>query len=345
MGKMMIKMKFFRECIENKNRKEFYWMKRKGKIKLDMTANPIQPEINWNEVIKFSTEELRKYPNNSELYELKREIARDHKIDTNSIMVTTGADDAIEIILLHLLNPKDKIGIHIPTFPRFLIVAKQLCDADVITFKNINDIPESKVVVLCTPNNPTTKEISRGDLIKLLEENQNKMFVIDCVFSDFGRFDPTSMIKKFDNLIVIKSTSKIGIAGVRVGFIISKRKNIRSLREGISPFSVSLVNQKIAFEAIKDKEHMKKSLNFLKKEWSFIKRKMPEAERETNVPFFLVKTRQDSATVCRKLLSRGIQVANGEDFIGLGNNWIRVSIGSREENEEFVKNFKIINCD
>lgn len=334
--------KFFRKCICEEKEK-FYALEKHGKIKLDLTTNPLKPNVDISKFLEnINIEDLHLYPEKPELPALKKEIAKSARLKPENIMLTVGADQGIEIVLTHLLEPNDIVAIKIPTFPRFEIVAKRLCNAKVKFFKNLEKIPKAKVVVLCSPNNPTTEEIEKKTLVKILKTHKDKMFILDAVFSEFGTWDPSNLVNKFDNLIVLESLSKISLAGMRLGFISSSKRNIELLKIGISPFRVPIISQKVALEAMKHKSHVKKTKKFLKKEWEFIKKNLPEVKRKTNVPFFLVKTKIDSTLFRKKLLEHEISVVDGKNFKGLEGNWLRVAIGKRKDNQALITVFKEI---
>ena len=337
-------MMSFRICALKEDKSYAIKEKLNVKIRLDLSINPLGPPERVKEFIKsLDLSNIQRYPEPAQLPELKREAANFFGMNPDNIMITSGADQAIEITLFHLLDPRDKIAVKIPTFPRFEIIARNLCDANVTNFTDIENIPEAKVIVLCTPNNPTTEEISRKTIIKILEENEDKTLIIDSVFGSFGKENIDDLVNKFDNLIVLKSLSKdFGLAGLRIGFILSQKENIEILESGIAPFRVPTFIQEIAAEALKDKKHIEKTKKFLKQEIEFIKSHLADRIiQETVLPFFLFKT-SDSIQFKKDLLARGISIVDGSSFKGLDKGLARVAIGKHEDNIEFIKEVKKI---
>ncbi len=331
-------MELFRQCALRENKSYAIKEKVNAKIRLDLSINPLGPPPTVKRFLeKLDFSNIQRYPEPCQLPELKREAADFFGVNTEDIMITSGADQAIEVALSHLLNPGDKIAIQNPTFPRFEIVAKNLCDAFTIDFTN--QIPESKVVVLCTPNNPTTQEISRETIITILENNPDKMIIIDNVFGSFGKEKIDDLVNKFGNLIILKSLSKdFGLAGMRIGFILSKQENIGILENGIAPFRVPTFIQNIATEALKDRNHLEKTKGFLKGEIGFIKSELGDLViQETVLPFFLFKSKTKSVDLKKKLLDMGISIVDGSSFKGLDENLSRIAIGKHEDNVEFIK--------
>jgi len=273
----------------------------------------------------------------AELPELKKSLAQHAGIKEEQIMLTCGADQAIEIVLTHLLNSEEAIAILAPTFSRFEIVAQKLCNANVVLFNNIRNIPDAKVVLICTPNNPTTEEVDMRLLEEAIVNNPNKMFVIDSVFADFGNNNVSELVDKFSNVIVLKSLSKnFGLAGLRVGWVESQEQNIALLRKGVSPFRVPLLNQKIALAALDDKEHVGRTLKFLDEEFSKIKNTFGnKAVRKSKVPFFMFLT--DKPREARELLlENSISVVDSTSFSGTTTGFLRIAIGTKEDNKQLI---------
>ncbi len=334
--------KLFKESLQKETVKNYIEDKEKIRIRLDVVSNPLGASKKVMDFLHHvSLEDISKYPDLSLSWELKERIALANKVRSKNILLTAGADHAIEVVLTHILSPKEKIGIHIPTFPRFEIVAKKLCNAEIIFFTNLASIPNAKVIMLCSPNNPTTEEIPKQILTGLLKQHKNKLFVIDAVFSDFGTWNPAELIEEFENLIVIKSFSKsFGIPGARVGSVAAQEPIIHLLTQGISPFFVSALSQKIASLSLEDKEHIEFTKIFLEKE--FIKLKAVfenKLTRKANVPFFLMKVK-NSGHAKESLEKQGIAVITEAHFRGLEKNILRVKIGNSWENDFFIECIK-----
>ena len=309
------------------------------RVRLDVVSNPLgAPKKVMSFIHNTSLNDISEYSNPNVSWELKQRIARLNNVNIDQIMVTAGADHAIEAIFTHTLFPKDVLGILIPTFPRFEIVASKLCGASIRFFRDLNKIPKAKIIVLCSPNNPTTDEISKSKLIKTLKDNPDKLFVLDAVFSEFGTWNPSRLIQEFNNLIVIKSMSKsFGIPGARVGFIIANERLIKTIQKGVSPFMVPRVSQIIALQALSDEIHVKNSIKHIKNEFKKIRTVLGNSTiRNSNVPFFLLKVK-DSKKVEEKLKKIGISVIREIHFRGLEEDTLRIKIGKSWENSFLIE--------
>ena len=149
------------------------------------------------------------------------------------------------------------------------------------------------------------------------------------------------MVGKFENVIVLKSLSKsFGLPGIRVGWIESQNGNIKVLREGVSPFRVPFVCQKIALEAMKDSEHITKTKDFLSKEFAKIKGEFnSKVVRESEVPFFLFEI-ENPQKAREWLFEQDISVVDSTSFKGTDNGFLRIMIGKEEENKILIEKLK-----
>ncbi len=164
--------------MENSGLINYAEKRTQARIRLDLTANPLgPPEAVANALQKLTVEDCSKYPEPAELSELVGQLALRSGIEPDQIMLTCGADSAIEIILTHILNSTDTLGIRTPAFPRFEIVARMLCGATIVQFNDIEHIPSCHAVCLCTPNNPTTEELDVAALRTAMQKNPKTWFL------------------------------------------------------------------------------------------------------------------------------------------------------------------------
>ncbi len=170
------------------------------------------------------------------------------------------------------------------------------------------------------------------------KKTQRRGFFIDGVFAEFSTQNVSSLIAEFDNVIVIKSLSKVfGLPGLRVGWIESQKQNLGILRHGISPFRVPLVCQEIALAALRDTDHAARTLRFLSTEFNKIQQALGKnAVRKSNVPFFLFLTEHPQDTR-QELVAKGISVVDSTSFSGAEQGFLRIAIGTAAQNKELVR--------
>ncbi|MBS3142836.1 histidinol-phosphate aminotransferase family protein [Candidatus Woesearchaeota archaeon] len=315
-------------------------MAKKARIQLDLTTNPLGcPDAAWRALMVVQAPEISQYA--PSLEEVRMRLARRSGLRTEEILLTAGADQAIEIVLDHLLDPGDVIGIHVPTFPRFEIVAASICDAKVTCFSDLARVPECKAVVFCTPNNPTTLEIPLQDIRSIAHAHPEIWIIVDSVFAEFGSQDVSALVRDFENAIVLKSLSKsFGLAGLRIGWIEARQETLVMLQEGISPFRVPIVCQRAALAALNDPGHILRTLEFLDKQFVLIKSAVGDSVvRTSNVPFYLFMT--DEPVRAREwLLGKDISVVDSTAFKGSSHGFLRIMIGTAAENQEVIDALK-----
>jgi len=157
-----------------------------------------------------------------------------------------------------------------------------------------------KMMVICNPNNPSTEHLEKVILESYIKKYPSVLFCIDGVFDWYSDWHLSDLVKKYKNLIVLKSFSKIGLAGLRLGYIISSEDVINDVQMGLSPFYVPHIVQLIGLEIIKNINRIAEIKHYLKTHFSEIKNTLPDrVVRNTPLPFYLLKTKNDSTEVTR----------------------------------------------
>jgi histidinol-phosphate aminotransferase len=283
--------------------------------------------------------QMHHYSHPAELPGLMDMLALHSGVPKESIMLTAGADQAIELALTHILAKGHSLGILTPTFSRFEIVGRELCCANIQLFESLADAPsDCKAIVLCTPNNPTGNEIPIASIEHLIRSQPKTFFLIDSVLSSFGTQDTSTMVNKFPNVAVLKSLSKsFGLADFRVGWIESQEHNIAAFSKGISPFRVAGISQMAALFALRDKGHLPDTLSFLEHEFDRIQSALGEGlVRGSNVPFFLFKTENPQETREWLLEEHEISVVDSTNFTGSKEGFLRIAIGMEGQNDAAI---------
>ncbi|MCP4292791.1 MAG: aminotransferase class I/II-fold pyridoxal phosphate-dependent enzyme [bacterium] len=261
-------------------------------------------------------------------------------IDPQCIRLTAGADLGLEIVLRQLLGAGDHLAVLCPNFPRFALVSSSI---EAVTFSrhlHPDDLPKEgvRLIAVCTPNNPTTEEMPRQVLEKIITDHPNTMICIDGVFDWYGSYDLASLCLDYPNVILLKSFSKIGLAGLRLGYMISSHFNMELLGLGQSPFSVPQIIQKIGLEVAKNFSRIDELQQMLSQGWDQIHSALGNAVvRQSPVPFYLLKTNRDSAEAVDMLAAEGISVVDSIYFHGLGSDVARIAIGTHEQNDRLIR--------
>ncbi|MDR3273538.1 MAG: histidinol-phosphate transaminase [Flavobacteriaceae bacterium] len=286
---------------------------------------------------------------------LKQKISQIKNIPAENIFLGNGSDEIIDHIYRIFCNPKeDKALIFNPTFGMYQVAA-DLNEVEIIDIPLTSDfqvdIEEAKkyfndehlkVVIICTPNNPTGNNIHSQDIDFILN-NFGGVTVIDEAYIDFsGRESYLKKLNQYPNLIVFQTLSKAwGLAGVRVGMAFAQTEIIKLLNKVKHPYNLSVLNQKVALEALNniDEFERRKAVILSEKEKMYENlQKLPAVTKifPSDANFFLVEF-FDVKKIFNELLKQGIVVRNQSARI---NNCLRITVGTSEENGKLIQTLK-----
>ena len=281
-------------------------------------------------------------------------------ISKDQIIVGNGATEIIYNFSAAFLKGC-KVLIPIPTFGEYESSAK-LNGASINFLKTMNlsneiskllDIlPKNDCVFICNPNNPTGSLIKRKDILKIVESAYKKsilLFVDECFieFTSNMRESIVPHLREFDNLFVLRSMTKsFGLAGLRIGYGLGSLQMIKVLQKIKLPWNVSGFAQRIAIKALLDKIHLDKTRKIISRERKFLKEYISKINGfscyNSDVNFLLIKSKNNSKYIQKKLLKKNILIRDCSTFRGLNNNFIRIAVRTHEENLKLIKELEKI---
>ena len=322
-----------RDEFENKKQKLVF---------LDANESPFQNEIN-------------RYPNNKHI-DLKQTLLELNQLSNGQIVLGNGTDEILDLIMRVFCDPSsDKIITIPPTYGMYDVIAKTNNVENIkVPLKsnftlNLEELKKSfsektKLLFLCSPNNPTGNSFSRKDLIDLIE-SFNGVVVIDEAYINFSSNSSlVSLINKYNNLIVTQTMSKaFGMAGIRLGMGFSNNKIVNYINKIKPPYNINLLTEKRALKELKNIDTIKTNIKIILEErnklidslneLSFIIKVYPS---DSN--FILIKV-DDADLRYKQLIEKGIVLRNRSKEL-LCDNCLRITIGTPYENELLIKNFK-----
>ncbi|MFK8795408.1 histidinol-phosphate transaminase [Planococcus plakortidis] len=322
-------------------------------IKLASNENPLGPSKKAVAAIEQGVLGLNRYPD-ADASDLKMAIAKEHGVEKNQVIPTNGADELITLISEAFLEQGDEIVVPDPSFSEYDFGA-HIMGAKVVKVPFAQDFAfdvdamiaavtdKTKIIYICSPNNPTGTYMKKQDVQKLLDAVGDTLVVFDAAYSHYADAedytDGTEFIRQGYPLLTLKTFSKIyGIAGVRVGFGIAADSIITSILKVKEPFNVNTLAQLAATAAVTDHEHVAQSREANSRGREFLY----EAFEELGLPytksmanFVLVKLGENGETLYQDLMKKGVIVRYGKGW-GLPE-YVRVSVGTEEENEFFVQ--------
>ncbi len=299
--------------------------------------------------------DYNRYPDPLQL-ELKNALAQLRNVNVSNISIGNGSDEIIDHIIRIFCRPGiDNIITTPPTFRMYSLAAaiNDTAVREVLLNKDFqmdmpaifNAIdPNTKLIFLCSPNNPTGNLLNRVDIEMLLQQF-NGMVVIDEAYLDFAnRQSFIEMLSANNNLIILQTLSKAwGLAGLRIGIAFAAQKIIEYLSKVKTPYNVSSLTQQLAIEALQNKSGVENWIRQLVTQrdqlgtklesFPFIKKVYP-----SDANFLLVRV-ANAAKLYDYLLTQKIVVRN-QSSQPLLDNCLRITVGTPAENESLFKSLK-----
>ena len=312
--------------------------KGEASVYLDANENPYNDSFN-------------RYPDPLQL-KVKEEIRKVKGVEVKNIFLGNGSDEAIDLVYRIFCEPKENNVVAIaPTYGMYGVCADinnteyrtVLLDENyqVTADKLLAATDEhTKIIWLCTPNNPTGNCLNRDEVIKVIEGFQG-IVIVDEAYSDFSsQKHLRSELAKYPNLIVLNTMSKAwGSATIRLGMAFASKEIISIFNKVKYPYNVNQLTQQQALEALKDPYEVDNWVKILLQERgrmmeAFAMLPICEKVYPTDANFFLAKM-TDANKIYNYLVDRGIIVRN-RNRVQLCQNCLRVTIGTKTENSELI---------
>ncbi len=289
---------------------------------------------------------------------LKDKIANLKNVEASQIFLGNGSDEPIDLLFRAFCEPGEDNVVSIdPTYGMYQVAADinnikvkkvllkdeyQLDVDGLLSTANQN----SKILWLCSPNNPTANCFPKTDIVRLIEEFDG-IVVVDEAYIDFApenSFLPE--INNYPNLVVLQTFSKAwGMAGIRLGMAFSNESIIKVLSKIKYPYNVNILTQQKAIELLdKNIEKVNEWVNLLLSErellgkeienLSFVKHIYP-----SDANFLLVKV--DDAKKTYKFLADKQVIVRDRSSVALCDGCLRITIGSQEENTALISALKL----
>ncbi len=319
-------------------------------IKLNTNENPYPPSPRVLEAIQRETgSDLRLYPD-PDAEELKKDIAGFYGVQRNEVFVGNGSDEVLAFTFPAFFNQGCSISFPDITYSFFPVYARLfrvyyhtliLNEDFTIPFEQF--LPDQKGILIANPNAPTGIAVGRNRIERLLQDRPNTLVLIDEAYVDFGAESVVPLMKKYDNLLVVRTFSKSrSLAGLRIGFAIGNTGLIEALervKNSFNSYTLDRVAQKAAIAAIQDREYFAETCQRIIKTRESAAKKMEELgftviRSKANFLFVSHKT-VPGAELFSKLKDNGVLVRHfNKPRI---DNWLRISIGNEEEMGIFIE--------
>ncbi|MBT9132710.1 MAG: Histidinol-phosphate aminotransferase [Firmicutes bacterium] len=322
-------------------------------VKMASNENALGPSLRAVAAIKSALGKINLYPDGGAHY-LKNLLAEHLKVRKENVILGNGSDEIIRIITETFLNEDEEVVFAEPGFIIYRLAAVVMSGKCVsVPLKNYTHDLEAmsqainertKLIFIANPNNPTGTMVNAdkvASFMKRLPENVVVIFdeayyeYVDC--NDFP--ETIDYVKNGRNVITLRTFSKVyGLAGLRIGYGIAGEKFIGEMNRVRQPFNVNSLAQVAARAALEDKEHVRKSrrANSEGKEFLYQEfRRMKITYVPSQANFVLVDVGMNADKATERLIKEGIIVRSMRMY-NLPN-FIRVTVGTEEQNEKFIK--------
>lgn len=297
-----------------------------------------------------------RYPSSSQS-KVKQAIATYKKVNSNQVVIGNGSDELIDLLIRCFCEPKqDNILICEPTFGMFKVYA-QLNNVEVLNaplkkesflfdeqviLKTTN--LRTKLIFICTPNNPTGTSISIEQL-KIIALNFKGIVVVDEAYIDFSiKASALSLINEFENILVLQTFSKAwGLAALRVGVAYGNPSIIEILNKVRPPFNINSNSQELILKAL-NKSAIKDTLvDSILKQKTYLENELQQLPfvkniLESDANYFLIEV-SNANDICNYLLEKTILISNRSSLLNCENR-IRISVGTEKENKQLIDTLK-----
>ncbi|MFI3167412.1 MAG: histidinol-phosphate transaminase [Bacillota bacterium] len=329
-----------------------------GDYKIRLDANESYFTLSEEEMATISEEiakiPLNRYPDPT-CSALTEKYASAYQINPDFVTVGNGSDELISVICGSFLENGMKILVVTPEFSMYKFYGV-IAGCDIISIEKDEDmcvrtddvsnyLKNNKIdmVIFSNPCNPTSVGLKKEDVRKIITAS-DALVVLDEAYMDFWDQSLLSEVEKYDNLIILKTSSKaVGLAGIRLGFAIANKTITTALRSAKSPYNMDAITQKIGEVIYSNPESLKEKTaeiisetKLLYQEIITLAKNSDKIEKvyKTQTNFVFIKT--DFATeIFEKLKEESIVVRNFKKYL-------RITCGTKEENKQLLSQLKII---
>jgi histidinol-phosphate aminotransferase len=284
--------------------------------------------------------------------ELKQRVSVIKKVNVNQLFLGNGSDECIDLLFRLFCRPGiDTAAAIAPSYGMYGVSArinqiglKQIsleADFSLDVNRILSEAKGSKLLFLCSPNNPTGQSFPKQQLLKIVQQFDG-LVIVDEAYIDFSAEESMlNDLADFSNLVVIQTFSKAyGMAGIRLGMLFGSEELISWLNKIKPPYNINSLTQKYALDKLKDLNAIEKAIELIKNERELLKDvlkdlKIVEFVYPSDANFVLIKVK-DSVKLYNYLISKGIVVRERSSQL-LCSNTLRLSIGTPEENKLLVE--------
>jgi len=321
-------------------------------IKLDAMENPYQ----WNETLQQQWLEniqhaaLNRYPDPA-ARELKQALRTTMQIpDGNDIMLGNGSDELIQMLALTFSGDNKILLAPEPSFAMYKLIAQvagmkyigvsldKNFNLDMFALLETIEAHQPSVVFIAYPNNPTGNAFSISDIEAVIETSTG-LVVIDEAYSPFADHTFMSRLNDYPNLLVMRTISKLGLAGLRLGLLAGATQWLEQIEKTRLPYNINVLTQMSALFALQHYDIFQAQTQQIRQDRATLLSALQEHENievwESQTNFILFRVPHATA-LFEGLKAQGILIKCLHGSHPMLDNCLRVTVGTPEENQAFL---------
>jgi histidinol-phosphate aminotransferase len=295
---------------------------------------------------------FNRYPDPLQI-EVKEKLSKIKGVPPQNIFLGNGSDEAIDLLFRIFCEPgRDNAIIFPPTYGMYEVCA-EMNDVKVkkvnltkdyqLDIDAIEDAIDTftKLIFICSPNNPTGNSINRAD-IEIILNNFNGIVVIDEAYINYAKQKTfISELTEYPNLVVMQTLSKAwGLAGLRLGIAFASQQIIKLFNKVKYPYNINTATQLLALDALNNIEWVNQHISITVSEREKLKTdllNLPATEivYPSDANFLLIKIK-DARSIYEKLCAEGIIVRDRSKVV-LCDDCLRITIGTPDENKQLIE--------
>jgi histidinol-phosphate aminotransferase len=322
------------------------------KIKLDANENPysLPDELLAIFQARISGIHLNRYPELGSPHLVSR-LATRFEVDRTYIIVGNGSDEIIQMLCTAMGRQGSCMLVPTPTFVMYRIIGlmngwrvievplDDCFDLDRAGMLDMICREAPNLIFLSSPNNPTGNSFSSSRIEEIITSAPG-VVVVDEAYGAFSGTSFLPLMKKYDNLVILRTLSKVGMAAMRVGFMIAPPSLIEELNKVRLPYNINTFSQAAALFYLDHEAAFAAQVDDITRERerlvAALKRIKGINPMPSNANFIFFSCDFDADHVYRCLIKQGILIKNFNSP-GLMKNCMRVTVGTPEENEAFIR--------
>jgi len=336
-----------------------YGLNPESLVKLNANENPLGPSPKVMRAVEEALESASLYPT-ADASNLRQALTRYTGFPVENIVASgPGMDSLIDALNKLFIREGDEVILPVPTFTYYGISAAGLggvpvcVDLDADYSLNIDKILKAvtnrtKIIFLCSPNNPTGNIVT-ASVVQKLAEQVNAIIFVDEAYVEFSeRGNLSALVNKYENIVIGRTFSKaFGLAGMRLGYAVAPAWIISNLLRILPPFSVSILAETAAVAALEDLNYMTAGVKMVqeqrKKLIESVTKQTPYKAYPSEGNFIIVdvspKTSKEAVDI---FLKNGVSVRSCDSFQNIGKNTVRITVGTADMNKKVMEAFNAL---